>query len=341
MEVNKQFKEYTKCLPIADIFLLSDNKVLKHKLEAKCAKQERFNANVLDADQILKTQITQPHLVILTEDAPAWCWYIAGICVAKNIRVFFYRTHLMCEEVESSDLMTLAFAPSVVVSDMDFLVDTVEYWISNYVLTGLNKLEEDRWYFNTVRNYPLPFAPQFNLENMWYLSGSLQNIPRILEIQKAWQNDHGGSPSHMWAGWVAAGPDGDKLLNTMGKGLGLSIRDLHNTPSARNAYGLDISMLLKSRGLVLVHKAGRSSHLEMGIALGLGKPVIVVHNNEKKDATFEEVVFNQPAENITSPLCRSHHYQGMGKAVANQDNINALIGELGQHIHNIRFKEMC
>lgn len=100
-----------------------------------------------------------------------------------------------------------------------------------------------------------------------YLIGSLRN-PRIPEIA----NRLRGVGHHVFDDWYASGPECDDLWQAYEQQRGHTYEQALYGFAANHAFHYDLEHLTKADAVVLIAPAGKSSHLELGWAIGAGKP---------------------------------------------------------------------
>jgi hypothetical protein len=104
-----------------------------------------------------------------------------------------------------------------------------------------------------------------------YLIGSLRNpqIPRLAENLR-------GLGLEIFDDWYAAGPKADDHWKEYEEGRGNDYRDGLKGWAAQHVFEFDVFHLNRCDGAMLVLPAGRSGHLELGYASGLGKKTYVL-----------------------------------------------------------------
>ena len=108
-----------------------------------------------------------------------------------------------------------------------------------------------------------------------YVIGSLRN-PRVPEIARAIR----AAGFDAFDDWYSAGPEADDRWKEHQQSKGLTYREALNGPAASNVFFFDKSHLDESDAVVLVTPAGKSAHLELGYALGCGKPGFIYMEQE-------------------------------------------------------------
>lgn len=103
---------------------------------------------------------------------------------------------------------------------------------------------------------------------MIYLAGSLRN-QNIITIANELQVATG---QQVFADWFAAGPEADDHWKAYYEARGCNYRDALREPASVNVYNFDKKHIDACDAMVLVLPAGKSGHLELGYAIGSGKP---------------------------------------------------------------------
>lgn len=110
---------------------------------------------------------------------------------------------------------------------------------------------------------------------MIYIIGSLRN-PRVPQVA-AELRDAG---YEVFDNWFAAGPEADDAWQAYERQRGHSFAEALKSPEAWNVFEFDYRHLDAATAVVLVAPAGKSAHLELGWALGQGKPGYVLLDGE-------------------------------------------------------------
>lgn len=110
-----------------------------------------------------------------------------------------------------------------------------------------------------------------------YLIGSLRN-PKIPEIRQALEDSL--PDTEVFASWFAAGEIADDRWRDYETGRGLSYSQALKDYAAQHILDFDKYHLNRCDIAVLVYPAGRSGHLELGYATGLGKTTYVLLDKE-------------------------------------------------------------
>jgi nucleoside 2-deoxyribosyltransferase len=108
-----------------------------------------------------------------------------------------------------------------------------------------------------------------------YVIGSMRN-PRVPEVAKLLRT-HGHDA---FDDWYSAGPEADDKWQEYERDRGRTYLEAINGHHARHVYALDYRHLAEADAVVLVMPAGRSGHLELGWAIGTGKPGFVLFDAE-------------------------------------------------------------
>lgn len=100
-----------------------------------------------------------------------------------------------------------------------------------------------------------------------YVIGSLANedIPKVANYLRSRGYDAFDS-------WYSAGPEADLKWHEHSVKKGQTYRQALKDYAAQHVYNFDKSHLDTSDAVVLVYPAGKSGHLELGYAMGKGKP---------------------------------------------------------------------
>ena len=117
-----------------------------------------------------------------------------------------------------------------------------------------------------------------------YLIGSLRNpeVPRVAaQIRTA--------GFEVFDDWYAAGPHADDAWRDYEKARGHTLPEALQGEAARHVFEFDKHWILKSSAVVLMLPAGKSGHLELGWALGQGKPgfVLLDGDPERYDVMYQ------------------------------------------------------
>ena len=118
---------------------------------------------------------------------------------------------------------------------------------------------------------------------MIYLIGSLRNpqVPIIANQLRAAGLD-------VFDDWYAAGPEADDKWRDYEKQRGRSFKEALSGYAARNVFQFDHQHLARADAVVLVLPAGKSGHLELGWALGKGKPgFILLDSPDRWDIMYQ------------------------------------------------------
>ncbi len=110
-----------------------------------------------------------------------------------------------------------------------------------------------------------------------YIVGSLKNgnVPvvanKLREINKDWE---------IFDCWYSCGPDADDYLRDHCKMKGLNYKQTLQDHAAKHVFEFDREHIKRSTDVVMVMPAGKSGHLELGWACGLGKRGYVLFDQE-------------------------------------------------------------
>jgi nucleoside 2-deoxyribosyltransferase len=105
-----------------------------------------------------------------------------------------------------------------------------------------------------------------------YIIGSLKN-PKIIEIANLIQDS---LKVEAFSDWFYAGPEADDAWRDGTKARGLTYKQALNTYSADTIFNFDKHHLDRCDAALLVMPAGKSGHLELGYAIGSGKPGFIL-----------------------------------------------------------------
>lgn len=88
--------------------------------------------------------------------------------------------------------------------------------------------------------------------------------------------------------WFAAGPEADDYWKQYEEARGSTYAEALEGYSARHVFEFDKKHLDAADAVVMVLPAGRSGHLELGYALGQGKPgfILLSPDNERWDVMY-------------------------------------------------------
>lgn len=118
-----------------------------------------------------------------------------------------------------------------------------------------------------------------------YLIGSLRNpaiAPLASRLRSALPN------TIVFDDWLCAGPHADDAWRDHEKNAGYTFLEALERPAAKHVFAFDRKHLEESAAVVLVAPAGKSAHLELGWALGKGKPGFVLMDNpERWDVMYQ------------------------------------------------------
>lgn len=132
-----------------------------------------------------------------------------------------------------------------------------------------------------------------------YVVGSLSNpeIPVFAERLRAAGFD-------VFDDWFSPGPETDKFWTQYEKGKRRSYIEALNGKAAAHNFGFDLRHLQAADIVVLVMPAGKSAHLELGYAIGLGKPgyILMPEEPEKWDLMhrFATGIYSDEGELISA-----------------------------------------
>ena len=75
-----------------------------------------------------------------------------------------------------------------------------------------------------------------------------------------------------------------------------SVKDFYNNEHFKYLFEADLSGLKNAEKVILLLPAGTASHIEAGIAYGLGKPLILIGEAEKPDTLY--LIFKERYKSI-------------------------------------------
>jgi hypothetical protein len=116
-----------------------------------------------------------------------------------------------------------------------------------------------------------------------YLIGSLRNpdIPKIA-------NQLREAGHEVFDDWHAAGPNADDEWKRYEQERGRSYVEALKGHAAVNVFWFDRKNLFRAEQVVLALPAGKSGHLELGWALGQGKPgYVLLDNPDRWDVMYQ------------------------------------------------------
>lgn len=108
-----------------------------------------------------------------------------------------------------------------------------------------------------------------------YLIGSLRN-PQVTVIANQLRA-HGYD---VFDDWMAAGPEADDKWRDYEIQRGHGVRDALLGYAAEHVFQFDLQHLRRANIVVMLMPAGKSGHLELGWALGQGKPGYILFDQE-------------------------------------------------------------
>lgn len=116
-----------------------------------------------------------------------------------------------------------------------------------------------------------------------YLVGSLRNpeIPNIAsELRMAGH--------YVFDDWYAVGPHADDCWRDYSKAKGQTYREALADHAAKHVFSFDKTHLMRCNTVVLALPAGKSGHLELGWAAGLGKEThIILDTPDRWDVMYQ------------------------------------------------------
>lgn len=65
-----------------------------------------------------------------------------------------------------------------------------------------------------------------------------------------------------------------------------SVKDFYNDPYFKHMFERDLNGLKNAEKVIMLLPAGKSAHVEAGIAFGIGKPLILIGEPEKPESLY-------------------------------------------------------
>lgn len=120
---------------------------------------------------------------------------------------------------------------------------------------------------------------------MIYLIGSLKN-PAIVNYARLLEAETGET---VFDDWYAPGPNADDCWKQWAQDRGWTYEQALQTHAARHIFEFDLRFLKEASQVVLICPAGRSAHMELGWALGQGKPghVLLEDETQRWDVMYQ------------------------------------------------------
>lgn len=111
---------------------------------------------------------------------------------------------------------------------------------------------------------------------MIYLIGSLKNpeVPKVAKMLRAVLN------TEVFDHWYSPGPDADDYLRDHIRFKGLSYPEAMDDWAVKHIFEFDKFHIDRAEAVVMLMPAGKSGHLELGYAVGKGKPAYIVFDKE-------------------------------------------------------------
>ncbi len=130
-----------------------------------------------------------------------------------------------------------------------------------------------------------------------YVIGSLRN-PEVTDVG----NDLRDLGLDVFDDWMAAGPEADDYWKTYETKRGHSYKEALDGYAAQHVFNFDKHHLDRCDAVILVLPAGRSGHLELGYAIGSGKPGFILLDQDYKDEGRFDVMYNFATEVFENPM---------------------------------------
>lgn len=129
-----------------------------------------------------------------------------------------------------------------------------------------------------------------------YLVGSLrnENIPNL-------GNSLRSSGLDVFDDWFAAGPEADDYWKSYETGRGNGYVDALKGYAAQHVFAFDKFHLDRCDAALLVLPAGRSGHLELGYAVGSGKPGFILLDGDYVEEGRFDLMYNFAEEVFENP----------------------------------------
>ena len=105
-----------------------------------------------------------------------------------------------------------------------------------------------------------------------YLIGSLRN-PEVVAMANWLENESG---YEVFTSWFAAGPEADDKWKEHELARGRSYKEALAHHAAQHVFHFDKEHIERADAVLLMLPAGKSGHLELGYALGTGKPGFIL-----------------------------------------------------------------
>lgn len=134
-----------------------------------------------------------------------------------------------------------------------------------------------------------------------YLIGSLKNprVPVVAEALRAAGFD-------VFSDWYAPGPNADDHLRDYCRGRGLTYQQIMATEAVSHIVNFDMHWLGRADAAVLLAPAGKSAHLELGWALGKGKPGFILMEHEPERIDVMHYVANKVCHAVEELIGELH-----------------------------------
>lgn len=129
-----------------------------------------------------------------------------------------------------------------------------------------------------------------------YVIGSLRN-PEVLDVG----NDLRDAGLEVFDDWMAAGPEADDYWKSYELRRGHSYKEALRGHAAQHIFQFDKYHLDRVDAVLLVLPAGRSGHLELGYAVGTGKPGFILLDQDYKDEGRFDIMYNFSEEVFENP----------------------------------------
>lgn len=109
-----------------------------------------------------------------------------------------------------------------------------------------------------------------------YLIGSLKNR-EIIELTKEIEET---LKIEVFSDWLCPGPEADDFLRDYYRARGYNYRQILKSHAVQNIFEFDKKHIDRCDAVMLVMPGGKSGHLELGYAIGKGKPGFILFDEE-------------------------------------------------------------
>ena len=145
-----------------------------------------------------------------------------------------------------------------------------------------------------------------------YLIGSLRN-PRVPEVAAQLR----AANYQVFDDWFAAGPHADDAWRDYERARGHRLPEALKGEAAWHVFQFDKTWLEKADAVVLMLPAGKSGHMELGWALGQGKPGFILLDSDPDRYDVMYLFATGVASDVTE-LLRMVRGENMRRGSANR-----------------------